>query len=76
MKKSDGKKSEISYTVMRMSNVVAIVEVMQFFKKSRTYHVIQQFHPKCIPNRTEDIHPCKNLYMNHHRNIIHNSQKH
>ena len=35
----------------------------------------QQFHSSNVPKRTEDICSHKNLYMDVHSSIIHNSQK-
>lgn len=31
--------------------------------------------PRCLPRRRENTHPCKDLCMNVHSNILHNSQK-
>ena len=44
-------------------------------KPGKSYHVTQQSHSLWIPKRIENICPQRNLYINIHRSIIHNSQK-
>lgn len=39
------------------------------------YHMIYQFHSRCISKRIETVRHAKNQYMNIHRNILHDIQK-
>ena len=71
--------SEISQTVLTgMQNGVAAVENSLSLPPKVKYRIttwLGNSTPRHITKGNENIRPCRNLYTNVHRSIIHNSQK-
>ena len=64
-----------NYLVGDVNNAVVLENSLEVPQKVKVTIWPRNYTPRCIFKRNENICPHKNLYINAHKNIIHNSQE-